>query len=685
MKKLFFILIIIANYLPALAQSSVGNDSTRYIRYAYNYGTRQPRAWFDSVLVIPRDTAYSKSGVAIKGISLYYGDGSKWVPISGGSGGGGTDNASFHKAIASADSTKQIFTKPNGDTVNYVFDGNVGGGGGGGSGTVTNVSPITLGTTGTDLTSTVANPTTAAVITLNVPNASAANRGVLLAADWITFNSKENGLGNPSTNGYILSSTTGGVRSWIVPPAGGSGTVTGGTITWPGTIYTTPTTGVVTSGNLAFSPTLANQGAYTLIGNNTAGVTTPTSFTNPYISGIRRNTGATAVEANLNGTWITQFQDSTGGAAGWRVNGNTGTDTSINFLGTTDNNSLLFRVNNIRAGLISADSATGNISYGFKSLLKNVPRDSGAFFIGKSNLAIGSTSLINLYSRYANVAGNASYNIGVGSNSLYNATTAIGNVAIGVNSLFSTISSGYNVAIGHRASELATTVSGNIGIGAFALQSTTTGGNNVAIGYSALQANTTFLGNTAIGNGAMISAQQNYNTAVGSAALSLLVGGYQNTAVGASSGGTGSESTYFGFNAGAANTGNFNTNIGSRARGNATSGDANVALGYYAGNYTNTLSNTLWIANSATNNLLFGNFSTGQVKINAGSSPTLTTSAAFEVASTTQGVLMPSMTTTQRNAIASPANGLQVYDTSINKMCFYNGTSWQQVTTTAAP
>ena len=42
--------------------------------------------------------------------------------------------------------------------------------GGGGGGTVTSVAALTLGSTGTDLTSTVAGGTTGAVITLNVPN-----------------------------------------------------------------------------------------------------------------------------------------------------------------------------------------------------------------------------------------------------------------------------------------------------------------------------------------------------------------------------------------------------------------------------------------------------------------------------------------------------------------------------------
>lgn len=59
------------------------------------------------------------------------------------------------------------------------------------TGTVTSVSALTIGTTGTDLSSTVANSTTTPVITLNVPTASASNRGALSAADWSTFNSKE--------------------------------------------------------------------------------------------------------------------------------------------------------------------------------------------------------------------------------------------------------------------------------------------------------------------------------------------------------------------------------------------------------------------------------------------------------------------------------------------------------------
>jgi hypothetical protein len=66
-------------------------------------------------------------------------------------------------------------------------------------GTVTSVAALTIGTTGTDLSSTVANSTTTPVITLNVPTASAVNRGALSSADWTTFNNKQSALTNPVT------------------------------------------------------------------------------------------------------------------------------------------------------------------------------------------------------------------------------------------------------------------------------------------------------------------------------------------------------------------------------------------------------------------------------------------------------------------------------------------------------
>jgi hypothetical protein len=49
------------------------------------------------------------------------------------------------------------------------------------------------------LSSTVANSTTTPVITLNVPNASASNRGALTSTDWSTFNGKQNAITGAAT------------------------------------------------------------------------------------------------------------------------------------------------------------------------------------------------------------------------------------------------------------------------------------------------------------------------------------------------------------------------------------------------------------------------------------------------------------------------------------------------------
>jgi hypothetical protein len=51
-------------------------------------------------------------------------------------------------------------------------------------------------------------------------------------------------------------------------------------------------------------------------------------------------------------------------------------------------------------------------------------------------------------------------------------------------------------------------------------------------------------------------------------------------------------------------------------------------------------------------------------------------SAQLEVSSTTRGLLSPRMTTAQRNAIASPAKGLLVYDMDLNSLFHYNGSAW---------
>ncbi len=60
--------------------------------------------------------------------------------------------------------------------------------------------------------------------------------------------------------------------------------------------------------------------------------------------------------------------------------------------------------------------------------------------------------------------------------------------------------------------------------------------------------------------------------------------------------------------------------------------------------------------------------------------------AALQIDSTTKGFLLPRMTTTQRDNITTPANGLMVYDTDLGQPCFYDTVSarWNKISHSAA-
>ena len=74
----------------------------------------------------------------------------------------------------------------------------------------------------------------------------------------------------------------------------------------------------------------------------------------------------------------------------------------------------------------------------------------------------------------------------------------------------------------------------------------------------------------------------------------------------------------------------------------------------------------------------FGGINTFVVRSGSASlgATTANASAIFDITSTTKGFLPPRMTTAQKNAIASPANGLMVYDTDLVRPCFFNGATW---------
>ena len=170
-------------------------------------------------------------------------------------------------------------------------------------GTVTNISALTIGTTGTDITSTVASGTSTPVITLNIPTASALNRGVLSSTDWSAFNNKGNGT---------------------VTSVGGTGTVSG--LTLSGSI--------TTLGNLTLGGTLevsasnfTSQSANTILAApvGTAGIPIFRVLSSSDIPNNAANTSGSAgsVVANLT------FNTSGGASAGTSYNG--GTARTIDF------------------------------------------------------------------------------------------------------------------------------------------------------------------------------------------------------------------------------------------------------------------------------------------------------------------------------------------------------------------
>ena len=76
--------------------------------------------------------------------------------------------------------------------------------------------------------------------------------------------------------------------------------------------------------------------------------------------------------------------------------------------------------------------------------------------------------------------------------------------------------------------------------------------------------------------------------------------------------------------------------------------------------------------------LLFTLNLTAQTDVKIGTTPgSISPSAVLEAASTTKGFLLPRLTTTQMNAITSPANGLTVYNTNDSCIYIYRNSLWQ--------
>lgn len=323
-----------------------------------------------------------------------------------------------------------------------------------------------------------------------------------------------------------------------------------------------------------------------------------------------------------NATWQTA-----GAGSGWSLTGNSGTNPTINFIGTTDNNDVVFKRNNTLAGRINDE----NVSLGDRSLnaitsgIGNVAMGRIALFSNTTasyNTALGASTLFATTTGQANTAigYNAlsintigSNNVAVGVEALRNTTTS-SLVAVGYQALTANTSGSFNTAVGYQ-SMLANTIGGfNTANGYFALKNNTTGESNTASGYGSLDSNTTGNGNTANGASALSENQQgNNNTANGSNALTNNVLGNENTAVGSGSLGgnfNGSNNTAVGFEALRLSTSSGNTAIGSKSLRSNTTGNLNVAVGSSTLTDNTTGIENVAIGTNALSNVIGGSFNT---------------------------------------------------------------------------
>ena len=246
---------------------------------------------------------------------------------------------------------------------------------------------------------------------------------------------------------------------------------------------------------------------------------------------------------------------------------------------------------------------------------------------------------------------------------------------------------------------------------------------NTIIGDGALTTNSTGVNNTALGQNTLFSNTSSNNTAVGYSALNFNTTGGTNTAIGSTSFlnlNSGSNNTALGRNSAryiadgstSLTTANNSVFIGSETKALANSQTNQIVIGYDAiglGSNSVVLGNSSITLTALRGNVLIGTTTDSGFKLDvvgtarisgavtltssltvtsamaAGSSLAVGTfsaavaSAQMEIVSTTRGFLPPKMTTTQKNAIASPSSGLVVYDTTLGKLCVFS-TTWETIT-----
>lgn len=238
------------------------------------------------------------------------------------------------------------------------------------------------------------------------------------------------------------------------------------------------------------------------------------------ITGATGVTGDTGPTGDIGPTGSTGATGADGSANAWSLTGNLGTNSTTNFIGTTDLQPLFLKVNNYTAGLIQFedDNTSGSAAFGYGALYNSSNTTSQA------NVAIGAKSL---FSNLPGVFGGSS-NTGIGWRTLYENTSGNGNTASGTACLLNNISGALNTANGYVALWQNKTGNWNSAFGTQALVNNIVGNYNTAIGsnaYMGVFGGTDYNYSTALGYNSSISAD--YQVRIGDANI-VSIGGFTN-------------------------------------------------------------------------------------------------------------------------------------------------------------
>lgn len=248
---------------------------------------------------------------------------------------------------------------------------------------------------------------------------------------------------------------------------------------------------------------------------------------------------------NATNTWINIIDV----VSTWNVYGNPVVN-NTHYIGTSDDQDLIFKRNNIQAGLLNVSKT--NTAFGVGAITSPALSGTMNTSIGYLSLFNNTTGQINIANGYQSLFRNTigANNIGIGNQTLYNSTSGSSNIALGYQSLYANINADQNIALGFFAlynnrgalniaigtQSLYYNVQGvnNVSAGFQSLLNNTNGNNNVGIGVNSLFGNISGFNNVGMGTRTLnINTTGQLNTVLGYGAFSKQVAGNQNVSLGA--------------------------------------------------------------------------------------------------------------------------------------------------------